>query len=252
VAGGQRQIFDEFLQLVDYADQAGFYAVQLAEHQGTPLSIDVSPALVLSAISQRTKTIRLGALTWCLPWYDPYRLYNELCMLDQMSGGRVELGVGRGISPIESRYYGIQSIDESRERYRETLDILFEAFRSPVLNFTGKFHTYQDVELYNQPHQKPYPPLWFPTSQAKSTLEFVAQHGYNTVINVGTMGLIREQRDQYWDLWRAHEHDPGRHNGHVAHPLFGTARHIVVANTEAEAVAAHRAATESWGAASPI
>ena len=75
---------------------------------------------------QRTQRLRAGALTFCLPWYDPYRFYNEVCMLDQMSGGRLELGVGRGVSPIESRIFGMQSIDESRQQYRDTLDWFFQ------------------------------------------------------------------------------------------------------------------------------
>ena len=108
------EIFEHKLQIAEAADKAGFYAWHIAEHQGTPLSIDGSPALVLSAAIQRTKRLRLGALTFCLPWYNPFRFYNEICMLDHMSGGRLELGVGRGVSPIESSFYGMKSIDESR------------------------------------------------------------------------------------------------------------------------------------------
>ncbi len=245
--GGQRQVFEEFLQLVEAADKAGLYAVQVAEHQGTPLSIDVSPNIVLSAVAQRTQRIRMGSLTWCLPWYDPYRLYNELCMLDQMSGGRIELGVGRGVSPIESRYYGLQSIEESREKYRECLDVLFAAFGNPVLNYQGKHYQYHDIELHNQPYQQPYPPLWFPTSQAHATLAFVAEHGYHTAISIGDVAYVREQRDRYWDIWRQHQHDPGRHNAHVARPFVGAGRHVVVAPTEAEAVRLATEATEVWG-----
>src|SRR5207248_11167513 len=143
------------LELAAAADRAGFHAYLLAEHHGTPLSIDISPSLLLSAMIQRTKRLRVGALTFCLPWYNAHRWYSEVCMLDQLSGGRLELGVGRGVSPIESLAYGLKSIEESRARYRETLDIFFAACRSDVLDYQG-----QDVELYNKPVQKPYPPLW--------------------------------------------------------------------------------------------
>src|SRR3989442_6767667 len=97
-------------------------------------------------------------------------------MLDQLSGGRLELGVGRGVSPIESLVYGLKSIEESRARYRETLDIFFAACRSDVLDYQG-----QDVELYNKPVQKPYPPLWFPSSN-RDSIEFTARHGYHTAL----------------------------------------------------------------------
>ena len=112
------QVYAHKLELAAAADQAGFHGMFFAEHQGTPLSIDGSPAVLLAAMIQRTQRLRLGALTFCLPWHDPYRFYNEVCMLDQMSGGRLELGVGRGVSPIESLIFNLKNIDESRSRYQ--------------------------------------------------------------------------------------------------------------------------------------
>src|SRR5712692_9833105 len=152
-------VYEHKLELAAAADRAGFHAYLIAEHQGTPLSIDASPSVLLSAMIQRTRRLRVGALTFCLPWYNPYRFYNEVCMLDQMSGGRLELGVGRGVSPIESLVFGMQNIEQSRERYRETLEVFFEACRERTLNYQGKYFQYRDVELYNKPVQEPYPPL---------------------------------------------------------------------------------------------
>src|SRR4051812_25284119 len=74
------EIFEHKLALAEAADRAGFYALHIAEHQGTPLSIDGSPSLVLAAAIQRTERLRLGALTYCLPWHNPYRFYSEICM----------------------------------------------------------------------------------------------------------------------------------------------------------------------------
>jgi alkanesulfonate monooxygenase SsuD/methylene tetrahydromethanopterin reductase-like flavin-dependent oxidoreductase (luciferase family) len=132
------EVYEHKLQLAAAADRAGFHGFFMAEHQGTPLSIDGSPGVMLSAMFQRTRRLRAGALTFCLPWYHPYRFYHEVCMLDQLSGGRLELGVGRGVSPIESRIFGLSSIDESRDRYRETLEIFFKACESQTLDFQGK------------------------------------------------------------------------------------------------------------------
>src|ERR1041385_987059 len=135
------EVYAHKLDLAAAADRAGFHGLYLAEHQGTPLSIDASPSVLLAAVFQRTQRLRAGALTFCLPWYDPYRFYNEVCMLDQLSGGRLEVGVGRGVSPIESLIFGLQSIDASRDKYRETLDIFFEACKSNVLNYRGKHYS---------------------------------------------------------------------------------------------------------------
>ena len=101
------ELYAHKLALAQAADQAGFHAYLVAEHQGTPLSINAQPSVLLSAMIQRTTRLRVGALTFCLPWYNPYRLYNEVCMLDQLSRGRLEMGVGRGVSPIESKIFGL-------------------------------------------------------------------------------------------------------------------------------------------------
>src|SRR5467141_4885595 len=100
------QLYEERLQLLAAADEAGFFCYHLAEHHATPLGMAPSPALFLTAATQRTRRIRLGPLVYLLPLYDPLRLIEEVAMLDQLSGGRMQVGVGRGISPIELGYYG--------------------------------------------------------------------------------------------------------------------------------------------------
>jgi alkanesulfonate monooxygenase SsuD/methylene tetrahydromethanopterin reductase-like flavin-dependent oxidoreductase (luciferase family) len=233
------EVFAHKLALAEAADQAGFHAYMLAEHQGTPLSIDASPALLLAAMSQRTRHLRLGALTFCLPWYDPYRFYNEVCMLDQLSGGRLELGVGRGVSPIESLIFGLADMGASRTRYRETLDFFFAACRSERIAFRG-----QEVELYNKPVQKPYPPLWFPSSN-KDSIDFTARHGYHTAV-ISSHAEAKARFAQYRETWERNRSEPGRHNAHVAEPFLARTQHLVIAESEKEAVDAGVAAYETW------
>jgi alkanesulfonate monooxygenase SsuD/methylene tetrahydromethanopterin reductase-like flavin-dependent oxidoreductase (luciferase family) len=227
------EVYEHKLELAAAADRAGFHGYFIAEHQGTPLSIDCSPSLLLSAMFQRTRRLRAGALTFCLPWYNPYRFYNEVCMLDQMSGGRLELGVGRGVSPIESLIFGLKSIDESRDKYRETLDVFFEACKSRVLNFQGEHYVYRDAELHVKPVQEPYPPLWFPSSNRES-IEFTASHGYHTAF-LGKLADVKPHFDRYRETWERRRNDPGRHNAHVAAPFLAKTQHLVIAETDAEA-----------------
>ena len=233
------EVYEHKLQLAAAADKAGFHAYLVAEHQGTPLSIDGSPSVLLAAMFQRTKRLRAGALTFCLPWYDPYRFYCEICMLDQLSGGRLELGVGRGVSPIESKIFGFQNIEESRTRYREVLDVFFEATKTDVLKYRGV-----DVELHVKPVQRPYPPLWFPTSN-KDSIEFTAKHGYHTAF-LGTVANCKAHYEQYREIWQRHRNDPGRHNAHVAEPFLAKTQHMVIADTEAEAEKIGLKAYETW------
>lgn len=238
------EVYAHKLDLAAAADRTGFHGLYLAEHQGTPLSIDASPSVLLAAIFQRTQRLRAGALTFCLPWYDPYRFYNEVCMLDQLSRGRLELGVGRGVSPIESSIFNLKTIEESRERYRETLDAFFAACNSPLLNFHGQRYEYRDVELYNKPVQRPYPPLWFPSSN-RDSIEFTARHGYHTALiakNADSKYLF----DQYREIWERHKGDLNRHNAHVAAPFLAKTQHIVIAENYIEAERIGLQAYESW------
>ncbi|HYX64401.1 MAG TPA: LLM class flavin-dependent oxidoreductase [Burkholderiales bacterium] len=238
------EVYAHKLELAQAADRLGLHAYLVAEHQGTPLSVDGSPAVMLSAMFQRTRRLRAGALTFCLPWYNPYRLYQEVCMLDHLSGGRLELGVGRGVSPIESRIFGLQSIDESRDRYRENLEIFFSACSHPVLNFDGKHYQYRDAELHVKPLQKPYPPLWFPSSN-RDAMDFTARHGYHTAL-LGKVADAKPLFDRYRELWEKHKHDAGRHNAHVAAPFLAKTQHLVIAETAEEAKRLGEAAHKTW------
>jgi alkanesulfonate monooxygenase SsuD/methylene tetrahydromethanopterin reductase-like flavin-dependent oxidoreductase (luciferase family) len=232
-------VYEHKLELASAAERAGFHGMFIAEHHGTPLSIDGSPAALLSAIFQRTRRLRAGALTFCLPWYHPYRFYSEVCMLDHLSHGRLELGVGRGVSPIESRIFGLQSIEESRERYRQTLETFFAACRSDSMKLNGV-----EAELHVKPYQRPYPPLWFPSSN-KESIEFTARHGYHTAF-IGKHSDCKPLFERYRELWGKHRNDPGRHNAHLAAPFLARTQHLVIADTDAEAEKIGLKAYETW------
>jgi alkanesulfonate monooxygenase SsuD/methylene tetrahydromethanopterin reductase-like flavin-dependent oxidoreductase (luciferase family) len=240
------EVYEHKLALAQAADRAGLHGYFIAEHQGTPLSVDGSPSVMLSAMFQRTERLRAGALTFCLPWYDPYRFYGEVCMLDQMSGGRLELGVGRGVSPIESRIFGLQGIEESREKYRETLEIFFRACESETLDFDGRHYQYRDAELHVKPLQRPWPPLWFPSSN-RDSIDFTARHGYHTAF-LGRLADCKPLFERYRELWERHKGDAGRHNAHVAEPFLAKTQHLVIADDEAEAKRLGEAAHATWNA----
>jgi alkanesulfonate monooxygenase SsuD/methylene tetrahydromethanopterin reductase-like flavin-dependent oxidoreductase (luciferase family) len=237
------EVYEHKLSLASAADRAGFHGFFVAEHHGTPLSIDGSPAALLAAIFQRTRKLRAGALTFCLPWYHPYRFYSEVCMLDQMSYGRLELGVGRGVSPIESKIFGLNSIDESRERYRQTLETFFAACASPEMKINGPGGEIR-AELHVKPRQRPYPPLWFPSSN-KESIEFTARHGYHTAF-IGKHSDCKPLFERYRELWERHRNDPGRHNAHVAAPFLARTQHLVIADTDTEAEKIGLQAYDTW------
>ena len=237
------QLYEERLQLLEVADSAGFFCYHLAEHHATPLGMAPSPALFLSAAAQRTRRIRLGPLVYLLPLYNPLRLIEEVSMLDQLSGGRLELGVGRGVVPYELRYHGIDP-DETRAMFDEALAVLVAGLTNVRLTFTGQHYRYDNVPMELQPLQHPYPPLWYPTHNPDS-VRYAARHGYNFV-GLGPAAAVRGHVDLYRQTWESHRGDPGRLNAHVAAPKVGILRQVVVADTDGEALAATRAAHHDW------
>ena len=236
--------YESRLRLLEKYDAAGFSAYHLAEHHATPLGTAPAPGIFLAAATQRTQRIRLGPCVYCMPLYNPLRLIEEVCMLDQLSRGRLEMGVGRGVSPIESKIFGLAGIEESREKYRETLEIFFTACKSDSLSYQGKYYRYEDAELHLKPYQKPYPPLWFPTSNRES-IDFTARHGYHTAL-LAPMAECKPLFEQYREVWERHKNDAGRHNAHVAAPYLARTQHIVIAETDAEAERVGLAAHHRW------
>ena len=237
------QLYKDRLQLLEAADAAGFFCYHLAEHHATPLGMAPSPALFLTAAAQRTQRIHLGPLVYLLPLYNPLRLIEEVCMLDQLSGGRLELGVGRGVTPYELRYYGVDPAG-TRAIFNESLTALIAGLTNSRLTFDGQHYQYSDVPMELHPYQRPYPPLWYPTHNPES-VQYAARHGYNFV-GLGPAAAVREHVDAYWQTWELHRHDLGRLNGHVAAPKVGIPRQVVVAETDEEALAATRAAHGDW------
>src|SRR5947208_5856981 len=152
------QLYEDRLRLLQEADAAGCFCYHLAEHHATPLGMAPSPSVFLSAAAQRTRRIRLGPLVFLLPLYSPLRLLGEICMLDHLSGGRLELGVGRGVSPYELGYHGLDPA-ASRAMFQEALAVLVTGLTHEQLTYEGKYYRYERVPMELQPRQRPYPAL---------------------------------------------------------------------------------------------
>jgi len=167
------------LELASLYDELGFYAYHLAEHHSTPLGMSPSPSVFLSAVIQRTRRLRVGPLVYLLPLYHPLRLIEEICMLDNLSGGRLQLGVGRGISPIELAYYG-RAPEEAKEVYEENLRILLAGLTSEMLAHEGRFSRFDKVPMSLRPVQQPHPPIWMGIA-SEETAAFAGRAGYNVV-----------------------------------------------------------------------
>src|SRR4051812_11007362 len=174
--------YEERLRLLEFADEAGLYCFHPAEHHNPELSTVPSPNLFLSAVAQRTRHLRLGPLGYVLPTYNPLRLLEEICMLDQLSHGRLEVGIGRGSSAHEVAFFGVPG-DEARAIFDEALAIIRMGLTTGELNYRGRYFQSAHVVTRLRPAQHPSPPLWYPTSNA-SSIPWLAAQGFSTVFAV--------------------------------------------------------------------
>jgi alkanesulfonate monooxygenase SsuD/methylene tetrahydromethanopterin reductase-like flavin-dependent oxidoreductase (luciferase family) len=233
-------IYEERLHMLEYADTAGFYAFHLAEHHCTPLSLAPSPGIFLAAAAQRTRNIRLGSLVHLLPLYNPLRLIQEVCMLDHLTRGRLELGVGRGVNPYELSFYDIDP-QTAREMFQEAQQIVLMGLRDGVVSFEGKHYEFRNAKVHMRPLQRPYPGLWYPTSNVES-LGFIAREGYSTVLHYMSLDQMREAFDTYKRVQAEETDNPNRLNAHVRDPKYGFVHHVYVAESDAEAMRDAKAA----------
>jgi alkanesulfonate monooxygenase SsuD/methylene tetrahydromethanopterin reductase-like flavin-dependent oxidoreductase (luciferase family) len=227
------ELYEQRLKLIERAEENGFYCYHIAEHHGSPLNMTPAPSVFLAAAAQRTARIRLGTLVYVLPAYNPLRLIEEICMLDNLSRGRLEVGVGRGISPIEMSFFNID-VQQSRDMFREVLDAMTSALATGKLSYQGRYFSFKDVELKIEPLQRPYPPLWYPTNSSES-MNWLAQEGFNTVVHYQSMPVSRELFELYRRVWDEHRSNPDRLNAHVTEPLYGISRHVYVNETDVKA-----------------
>jgi alkanesulfonate monooxygenase SsuD/methylene tetrahydromethanopterin reductase-like flavin-dependent oxidoreductase (luciferase family) len=239
--GSPREFYEDRLAAVEAYDRVGLRSYHVAEHHFTPLGMASSPSVFLSAVAQRTKRLRFGPLVYCLPLYHPLRLAEEICMLDQMSGGRFELGVGRGISPLESRGYGEDpDYAASQKTFVESLEIIQKALAGGEFTHDGERRRVDKVAMVLEPAQKPHPPLWMGVHSIEN-VEFAARRGIN-VVSLSASTTIRDTFRRYRSAWRE-AHGAAAPAGHAGLGLF-----VVVGETDERARALAARAYKAWHA----
>lgn len=231
-----RDYYESRLAIIEACDRLGFYAYHIAEHHSTPLGMAASPSVFLAAVAQRTRWLRFGPLVYALPLYHPLRLIEEICMLDQMSRGRLEIGFGRGSVPAELVYFG-QKPEEAQAVYAEALDLILKGLTDRKLTFHGQFFQFHSVPMELEPFQKPHPPVWYGVHAPESAVR-AARKGLH-VVSLDPVSATRASFDSFRAAWRETW-------GAKPLPLMGLGRFIVVADSDAAALAIARRAYPRW------
>jgi alkanesulfonate monooxygenase SsuD/methylene tetrahydromethanopterin reductase-like flavin-dependent oxidoreductase (luciferase family) len=202
----------------------------------TPIGMAPSPSVFLAAVAQRTRRLRFGPMVYALPLHHPLRLIEEICMLDQLSGGRLEIGFGRGSSPVEVSFYG-QDPAKAQAVYAESRELILQGLTQKKLNFEGSFFSFKDIPMELEPLQKPHPPMWYGVHSVEAA-ERAAHQGLN-MVSLDSAADTRKYNDKFRAVWRATR-------GDAPLPKLGLSRFIVVAHDGQQALAAARRAYPVW------
>ncbi|MBZ4323747.1 LLM class flavin-dependent oxidoreductase [Streptomyces huiliensis] len=201
--------FDDCLALAVDADRLGYEHVQVVEHHLGPYGgYSPDPVVLLSAIAARTERLRIttGAV---IPAFDhPLKLAGRLAMLDQLSGGRVDVGVGRAFLPHEFTAFEV-SMEESRARFTEALRAFVALWTGTDVVFEGEFHRFGPVTLTPRPHQTPHPPLFVASASSAESCAAAGREGHNLqIVPTITSGeQFAEMLAAYREAFAAHHPD---------------------------------------------
>ncbi|MCZ6889541.1 MAG: LLM class flavin-dependent oxidoreductase [Gammaproteobacteria bacterium] len=212
--------FREGFDLVDAAEAWGLDSVWLAEFHFVPKrSVLSSPIVIAGAIAARTQRLRIGMAVYVLPLNNPLRIAEEAATIDQISGGRLDFGIGRSGFTFVYNSYGIP-FEQSQRRFDESLAILTEAWKGETFSYDGEFYQINNATLVPRPLQRPHPPLriaattdeTYPRVGAQGLPIFVGLRGDGT-------GELRRNLESYRAAWREAGH-AGDGSAYLRVPLY--------------------------------
>ncbi len=174
-------VYARAIERIEIMDRTGYDAVWLAEHHFSSFSVCPSVHMMGTLAAARTRRLRIGTAVSLAPFYHPLRLAEEVALLDQLSGGRVNWGAGRGFARVEFTAFGVPP-EESASRFQETVEIVLKAWTEERLSFTGKHFRFDEVEVLPKPAQRPHPPVWLAAS-SEPAIDWAAGRGYSIMMD---------------------------------------------------------------------
>ena len=221
------EVYSRALEVALVAEKLGFHSVWMAEHHFSNYGYLPRPLVMASYVAAKTKRIRVGTGVIVLPLHHPLIVAEEVAMVDILSNGRLEVGLGRGYQPYEFDRFD-QKLSESRERWNESIDILQKAWTSDVFSHQGKYYQFDETTVLPTPLQKPHPPIWM-VAQSEQSIVNAASRGFNVL--TGGAGFPRGSLVSFRKLFD----QKLVRNPNVNKPKFGVQSKIYVASSESEA-----------------
>ena len=207
--GSASQYYNQILEQVKLEEELGFESVWFGEHHYSGYSFGSPPVMAMAA-ADRTKRIRLGTGVSLIPLNHPIRLAEEYAMLDVLSGGRLEYGIGRGFLKYSHEIFGINE-DENHERYHEGTDIIVKAWTSDEpFSYQGKFWQLQDYTFFPKPLQQPHPPIYASGVITPESCIWAGKQGFHlaTGFFVPLQERVRDNIQLYRQALEENGHNP--------------------------------------------
>ena len=234
-------VYQRALARIEVMDRSGYDAVWLAEHHFTGYSVCPSVHVMAAHVAARTSRLRVGTAVTLAALYHPLRIAEEVALLDELTGGRINWGAGRGFDPREFSVFGVPT-EESTERFREAVEIVLAAWTHEKLSFTGRFHRYEDIEVLPKPRQRPHPPTWV-AATSPGAVEWAASRGLSILMDPHSAhGEIARKLALFYTGLEKHGHERGGREIPIG-------RLVAVAESDAKAEEVARRAAK-WTAGS--
>ena len=211
------ETFDSRLKLLRMYDQAGFTTHHITEHHNTPLGLASSPLIFYAAASRLTERIRFAPLILIATLYHPLRLAEEICMLDHLTHGRMEIGTGRGVSPIELGFFGVKE-GEAQAIYGEATKVLMLALTQDTVDFHGKYFDFSGVPIEMKPVQRPHPPLWYATTSTEGAARAAREN--MSIVTLVETAFAAKIISAYKEAWQQAHGSSGKKMPHVGITRF--------------------------------
>jgi alkanesulfonate monooxygenase SsuD/methylene tetrahydromethanopterin reductase-like flavin-dependent oxidoreductase (luciferase family) len=181
----QGRIYQEAVEQIQYAEELGFDAVWLAEHHFTRFGIISSAIPFATYVAARTRTIRIGTGVSVLTFHNPIFMAEETAMLDVLSNGRLDFGVGRGQVVYEYNNFKVE-YDSRTQRFQEIVDIILGLWSTPGFTYHGKYYSVDDMTIAPVPVQQPHPPMYLAVSRTPASVDVAVSRNLPVLTSANT------------------------------------------------------------------
>jgi alkanesulfonate monooxygenase SsuD/methylene tetrahydromethanopterin reductase-like flavin-dependent oxidoreductase (luciferase family) len=196
-ARSSQEIYARGVEMAQAAEALGFRNVWLAEHHFSTYGYLSRPAQLATYIAAKTTRLRVGTAVIVVPLHHPLVIAEEIATLDLLSGGRLDVGLGRGYQHYEFERFGLE-LESGRARWEEAVDVILKSFEGRPFSYDGKLFKIPETTVFPQPVQKPRPPIWI-TAQSPDSVEGAVRRGFNVL--TGGFGVPIERMAEFRRLF---------------------------------------------------